>query len=210
VVDGLYVIVVLTAVNLTSVNSFGEFEFWFALLKVAAIVGFLLVGAALLCGWLPGVQSLGMDNFTGAGFAPSGFAGIATALFMVAFAFGGTEIVSVAAAETVEPASSVKKKQPGPCCGASWSSTSRHLRDCGSRARGFRRFEEPVRRRAGRSQHARRSHCHYLVAVAALLSALNVNLYRASRMACSLARRGEAPRVLAIVSRPGCRLSRFG
>jgi AAT family amino acid transporter len=47
-------IVVRTAVNLTSVKNFGEFEFWFALLKVAAIVGFLLVGAALLFGWLPG------------------------------------------------------------------------------------------------------------------------------------------------------------
>jgi AAT family amino acid transporter len=102
-------IVVLTAVNLTSVKNFGEFEFWFALLKVAAIVGFLLVGAALLFGWLPGVQSPGLSNFTGAGFAPSGFAGIATALFVVAFAFGGTEIVSVAAAETAEPARSVKK-----------------------------------------------------------------------------------------------------
>jgi AAT family amino acid transporter len=50
-------IVVLTAVNLTRVKNFGEFEFWFALLKMAAIVGFLLVGAALLFGWLPGVQS---------------------------------------------------------------------------------------------------------------------------------------------------------
>ena len=58
-------IVVLTAVNLTSVKNFGEFEFWFALLKVAAIVGFLLVGAALLFGWLPGVQSPGLSNFTG-------------------------------------------------------------------------------------------------------------------------------------------------
>ena len=52
-------IVVLTAVNLTSVKNFGEFEFWFALLKVAAIVGFLLVGAALLFGWLPGVAVAG-------------------------------------------------------------------------------------------------------------------------------------------------------
>ena len=49
----LVFIVLLTAVNLTSVKNFGEFEFWFALLKVAAIVGFLLVGAALLFGWLP-------------------------------------------------------------------------------------------------------------------------------------------------------------
>jgi AAT family amino acid transporter len=55
------------------------------------------------------VQSPGLENFVGEGFAPSGFGGIATALFVVAFAFGGTEIVSVAAAETAEPARSVKK-----------------------------------------------------------------------------------------------------
>src|SRR5690348_9000402 len=71
-------IVVLTAVNLTSVKNFGEFEFWFALLKVAAIVGFLLVGFALLFGLVPGVQSPGLGNFMGEGFAPSGFGGIAT------------------------------------------------------------------------------------------------------------------------------------
>ncbi|MDQ0733125.1 L-asparagine transporter-like permease [Arthrobacter sp. B1I2] len=101
-------IVVLTAANLTSVKNFAEFEFWFALLKVAAIVGFLLVGAALFFGWLPGVQSPALPNFTVTGFAPRGFAGIATALFVVAFAFGGSEIVSVAASETAEPARSVK------------------------------------------------------------------------------------------------------
>lgn len=89
----LVFIVVLTAVNLTSVKNFGEFEFWFALLKVAAIVGFLLVGFALLFGLVPGVQSPGLTNFMGEGFAPGGFGGIATALFVVAFAFGGTEIV---------------------------------------------------------------------------------------------------------------------
>ena len=50
-----------------------------------------------------------VDNLKASVGAPSGFAGIATALFVVAFAFGGTEIVSVAAAETAEPARSVKK-----------------------------------------------------------------------------------------------------
>jgi AAT family amino acid transporter len=95
-----------------------EFEFWFALLKVAAIVGFLLVGAALLFGWLPGVQLPGLAHFTGAGFAPDGFAGITTALFVVAFAFGGTEIVSVAAAETADRPAACGK-QCGRCCGAS-------------------------------------------------------------------------------------------
>ena len=98
----LVFMVVFTAVNLPGVKNFGEFEFWFAILKVAAIVLFLGIGAALLFGWLPDVQSPGLSNFT-ADFAPAGLGGIATALFVVIFAFGGTEIVSVAAAETENP-----------------------------------------------------------------------------------------------------------
>jgi len=193
-------IVALTAVNLTSVKNFGEFEFWFALLKVAAIIGFLLVGFALLFGWLPGVQSPGLANFTGAGFAPSGFAGIATALFVVAFAFGGTEIVSVAAAETAEPARSVKKAVRTVLwrilvfyIGAIFVIAA--VVPVGSV--GLKSPFAAVLDAAGMPGAAT---AITLVAVAALLSALNANLYGASRMAFSLAERGEAPRWLASVS----------
>ena len=95
-----------TAINLAGVNNFGEFEFWFALLKVAAILMFLGIGTALLLGLLPDVPSPGLGNITNS-FAPAGLGGIATALFVVIFAFGGTEIVSVAAAETENPRHSV-------------------------------------------------------------------------------------------------------
>ena len=118
----LVFIVVFTAMNLAGVKNFGEFEFWFAILKVAAIVLFLAIGAALLFGWLPDVQSPGLANFTGR-LRPGGLGGIATALFVVVFAFGGTEIVTVAAAETEDPARSVRRRS-APCSGASWSSTS--------------------------------------------------------------------------------------
>ncbi|RXE06039.1 amino acid transporter, partial [Xanthomonas perforans] len=80
-----------TAINLLGVRNFGEFEFWFAILKVLAIVVFLLIGVALLAGWLPGVASPGLSNFTqNGGFAPKGLAGIGSALLVVVFAFGGT------------------------------------------------------------------------------------------------------------------------
>src|SRR5687768_474312 len=60
----LVFMVVFTAINLTGVRNFGEFEFWFAILKVAAIVLFLVVGAALLLGLLPDVASPGLANLT--------------------------------------------------------------------------------------------------------------------------------------------------
>src|SRR5690606_11467200 len=96
--------VVFTVINLMGVRNYGEFEFWFAILKVAAIVAFILVGIALLCGLLPGVASPGLSNvFDHGGFAPKGLAGVGAALLVVVFAFGGTEIVAVAAAETQDP-----------------------------------------------------------------------------------------------------------
>jgi len=101
---------VFTAINLLGVKNFGEFEFWFAILKVVAIIGFILIGVALLMGWLPNVTSPGLSNFTAhGGFAPNGLAGIGAALLVVVFAFGGTEIVAVAAAETQDPERSIAR-----------------------------------------------------------------------------------------------------
>ena len=97
-----------TLVNLLGVRNFGEFEFWFAILKVAAILAFIAIGAALLLGWLPDIASPGLSNFTAhGGFAPKGWAGVGAALLVVVFAFGGTEIVAVAAAETQDPQRSI-------------------------------------------------------------------------------------------------------
>src|SRR5919112_474601 len=72
----LVFMVVFTGINLVGVRNFGEFEFWFAILKVAAIVLFLAVGAALLLGILPDVASPGLANVA-TDFAPAGLGGIA-------------------------------------------------------------------------------------------------------------------------------------
>ncbi|MBB4130498.1 MULTISPECIES: amino acid permease [unclassified Xanthomonas] len=187
-----------TAINLLGVRNFGEFEFWFAILKVVAIIVFLLIGVALLAGWLPGVASPGMSNFTrNGGFAPTGLAGIGAALLVVVFAFGGTEIVAVAAAETADPGRSL----------------ARTIRTVAWRILVFYIGSISVivavvpwtDRVALRSPFASvlevaripgAATAITLVAVVALLSALNANLYGASRMIFSLAQRGEAPQLL--------------
>lgn len=67
--------VVLTATNLVSVGSYGEFEFWFAGIKVVAIGAFIVVGGLAVFGVLPGVDSdkAGLANLTGeGGFLPHG------------------------------------------------------------------------------------------------------------------------------------------
>lgn len=105
----LVFMVLLTVVNLFGVDKFGEFEFWFALIKVAAVVAFLVVGVLLLIGVLP-TPSPGLSNFLHhGGFMPNGWGGVATGLLIVVFAFGGIEIVAVAAAETENPRKHVGK-----------------------------------------------------------------------------------------------------
>ena len=108
-VPGLIVVVVLTAVNLAQVKGFGEFEYWFAMIKIAVIVGFLIIGVLLWLGVLPASDFVGFDNVRESGFAPNGIAGIAAGLLAVAFAFGGIEVVTIAAAESENPADNVKR-----------------------------------------------------------------------------------------------------
>jgi GABA permease len=99
---GLALMAVLTAVNLASARSYGEFEFWFASIKVAAIIVFIVVAAS----WLLGVgnpSSPGVSNLTTqGGFAPYGWSAIFAGITTVIFSMVGAEIVTVAAAESAE------------------------------------------------------------------------------------------------------------
>ncbi|WP_045738970.1 amino acid permease [Xanthomonas sp. MUS 060] len=194
--------IVLTAINLLGVRNFGECEFWFAILKVAAILAFILLGVALLAGWLPGVVAPGLSNITGnGGFAPRGIAGIAAALLVVVFAFGGTEIVAVAAAETADPERSIARAIRN----VAWRILVFYIGSLSvivavvpwqsaALASPFAAVLQVARIPGAATGMT-------LIAVIALLSALNANLYGASRMIFSLAQRGEAPRLLALASR---------
>lgn len=197
----LIFMVIFTAVNLTSVKNYGEFEFWFALLKVGAIVLFLIFGAALLLGLIPGAASPGLGNLFGAdGFAPTGMAGIASALFIVAFAFGGTEIVAVAAAETPRPAISVAVAVRTVVWRILFFYVGSLFIIAAVLPWTSEALSSPFAGVLNMAGLPWAGTLITLVAVAALLSALNANLYGASRMIYSLAERGEAPRVFARTS----------
>ena len=99
---GIGLMAVLTAVNLTSARSYGEFEFWFASIKVAAIIVFIVVVASWLFG-VGGHESPGLTNLTShQGFAPFGWDAIFAGMTTVIFSMCGAEIVTVAAAESAE------------------------------------------------------------------------------------------------------------
>ncbi len=99
---GIALMALLTAINLASARSYGEFEFWFASIKVAAIVAFIVIAA----GWLFGVgnpATPGVANLTAhGGFVPFGWTAILGGVTTVIFSMVGAEIVTVAAAESAE------------------------------------------------------------------------------------------------------------
>ncbi|MDN8596620.1 amino acid permease [Corynebacterium tuberculostearicum] len=106
-IPALIAVAFFAVVNFAAVGGFGEFEFWFAIIKVGVIVAFLVIGVLMALGILPGMDiSLAGTNFT-ENFLPNGMPGFAAGLLAVAFAFGGIELVTIAAAESEDPAHNV-------------------------------------------------------------------------------------------------------
>ncbi|MER0080974.1 amino acid permease [Corynebacterium sp. KPL2861] len=106
-IPALIAVAFFAIVNFAAVRGFGEFEFWFAIIKVAVILAFLVIGILMALGILPGMDlSRAGTNFTD-NFLPNGMPGFAAGLLAVAFAFGGIELVTIAAAESEDPARNV-------------------------------------------------------------------------------------------------------
>jgi aromatic amino acid permease len=198
------VVAVFAAVNLVGVRNFGEAEFWFALIKVAAIVAFLVVGVLIVVGVIPVAGSVMGDWAAHGGFAPAGWAGIAAGLLTVVFAFGGIEIVTIAAAEARDPATAVVRSTRTIL----WRILAFYIGsvaimvalipwdDADALASPF----VAVLEMAGFDGAARLME---VVVVVALLSAFNANIYGTSRMLFSLAGRGDAPRAARKISARG-------
>jgi GABA permease len=105
----LALILLLTATNLYSVGSYGEFEFWFASIKVAAIILFIVLAILFLIGLFP-TNSPGFSNlYAKGGFFPHGGLAMFSGIVTVIFAFVGAEIVTIAAAESNEPEEGVAR-----------------------------------------------------------------------------------------------------
>ena len=106
-VIGLVVLALLTAVNLMSARSYGEFEFWFSSIKVAAILAFIALMGAWLAGALGGAPSPIANLTRFGGFAPHGALSVVAGVATVIFALTGAEITTVAAVESREPARAI-------------------------------------------------------------------------------------------------------
>ncbi|MEV0121880.1 amino acid permease [Streptomyces sp. NPDC050703] len=206
----LVFMVVFTGANLASVKNFGEFEFWFATLKVCAIVAFLVLGLLAVFGVLPAGSHasgdpVGLSHLSGdGGFLPNGWEGVVSGVLAVVFAFGGLEVVTIAAAESDDPVRSVTR--------AVRSAVYRILFFYVGSMLVIVTVLPWTVQKAGVSPYVTvldsigvpsAGTIMNIVVFVALLSALNANLYGSSRMVFSLAERGEAPKALLKVAGGG-------
>ncbi|EGQ4448352.1 amino acid permease, partial [Staphylococcus pseudintermedius] len=114
-IPGLIVIVLLTAANAVSVKAFGEFEFWFAMIKIVTIILMIIAGFGLIFfGIGNGGNPIGLSNLTAhGGFMPNGWLGFFFALSIVIGSYQGVELIGITAGETKDPQKNIKKAVNG-------------------------------------------------------------------------------------------------
>jgi GABA permease len=105
----LILMILMTATNLFSVASYGEFEFWFAGIKVVAIVTFLIIGAIYVLGLWPHRHADFSNLHSHGGFFPNGVYGVFATIVVVIFSMVGAEVATIAAAETPDPRRAVQR-----------------------------------------------------------------------------------------------------
>ncbi len=108
----LALIILILLSNIFTVRIFAESEFWFAAVKVLAIVAFIVLGALAIVGLIP-VQGYthapGLTNLTKDGLLPTGIGGVLTTMLTVNFAFSGTELIGITAGEAKDPEKTLPK-----------------------------------------------------------------------------------------------------
>ncbi|QBE66155.1 amino acid permease [Pseudoduganella lutea] len=108
-VSALAFFVVINAISLTTVKAFGEMEFWFAIIKVLAIVGMIGFGLWLLASGGAGPEATVANLWQHGGFFPNGVTGLVMAIAVIMFSFGGLELVGITAAEADDPSRTIPK-----------------------------------------------------------------------------------------------------
>jgi len=209
----LWIVAMATAligVNTAQVSVFGELEYWFALIKVVAILAFIVVGVALIAGLGPR-PPLGFQNLIGGpgGFLPNGWRGVWLALTLVITSYMGIEGIAVTAGEAEHPETSIPRAMRTMVLRliifyilviivmltmTPWS----QLAEGGAGITG-----SPFVRAFAGIGIPFAAGAMNLVVISAAVSSANSNLYLTARMVLSLARSGCAPRWLSVVSDTG-------
>ncbi|MET9777995.1 amino acid permease [Streptomyces sp. NPDC006367] len=200
----LAALAVVLAVNLISVKIFGEMEFWFAIIKVATLVGFMLIGIFLLAtrhdvgGYTPGISMI-TDH---GGVLPHGVMPVILVMQGVIFAYAALELVGVAAGETAEP----EKVVPRAVNSIMWRVALFYVGSVvllalllpGSLYSGD---ESPFVTVLSKVGVPAAGDVMNLVVLTAAMSSLNSGLYSTGRILRSMAMAGSAPKFTRVMSR---------
>lgn len=192
---GVFVFIFM-ALNLITVRTYGEAEFWFSSIKIGAIVAIIFVGVLALTGIIPNTPATVGNLTSHGGFFANGVGAVFTAVLAVIFSMFGAEIATVAAGESEHPREAVTKAVNSVVfrilffyIGAvgitvmviPWSSVTSSISPF------VTMFEELNIPYAGLIMN--------IVVFTALLSCLNAALYSSSRMLFAMSRTGNAPRL---------------
>lgn len=194
------------AVNLATVKAFGEFEFWFALIKIVTIIAMILAGAGMICFGLgnDGVATGIANLWSHGGFMPNGITGVLMSLSMVMFAYLGVEMIGLTAGEAKNPQKSI----PGAINSVFWRILLFYVgalfvimsiypwNEIGTQGSPFvMTFERlGIKTAAGIIN---------FVVITAALSSCNGGIFSTGRMLYSLAKDGQAPQTFARTSKNG-------
>jgi GABA permease len=194
---GAVLMALMTAVNLMSARAYGEFEFWFASIKVASIIAFIAIAAAYACGFTsPSGPTFGNLSAFG-GFAPHGAVAVLAAITSVIFSMMGAEVVTIAAAESTEPARAVARMSATIVIRILVFYVGSILMIVSVLPWSLIKAGESPFTRALDAMHVPwASTIMSFIILTAVLSCLNSAFYVASRVLFVLAERGDAPRWL--------------
>ncbi len=199
--------VILLFVNSRSVKNFGSFEYWFAFIKVTAIVGFIVLGGAAIFG--VGQPAVGFHNLTGlpGGFMPHGWHGVWMGVIVGIFSFVGIELIAVTAAETPDPKTAIPAALRSMAMRLAlfyllaltivvsfvpWTETGAKVVAQSPFVRVFAHTGIPYA-----------APIMNFVVLSAALSSMNTDIYLGARMLFSLSRGGYAPRIFGRLSPAG-------
>jgi aromatic amino acid transport protein AroP len=204
---------VVNAVNLANVKLFGEAEFWFAMIKVVAIVGMIVLGCWLLFSGSGGEQASVTNLWSHGGFFPNGVGGLVMAMAFIMFSFGGLEMLGFTAAEAQKPKQVIPKAINQVIwrilifyVGAllvllslsPWDALLQSISSAGDPYSG-----SPFVKIFALIGSDTAAHILNFVVLTAALSVYNSGTYCNGRMLVGLAEQGDAPRALAKVDKHG-------
>ncbi|MDZ4302648.1 MAG: amino acid permease [Pseudomonas sp.] len=219
-VSAVVFFVAVNLINTLNVKFFGETEFWFAIIKVVAIIGMIVLGCYLLFSGTGGPQASISNLWDHGGFFPNGGMGLLMAMAFIMFSFGGLELVGITAAEASEPRKVIPKAINQVVyrilifyVGALTVLLSLYpwdqlLQTLG--ASGDAYSASPFVQIFSLIGNDTAAHILNFVVLTAALSVYNSGVYCNSRMLFGLAEQGDAPKALMKLNKQGVPLRALG